>query len=130
MGFCVEEDVLPCPCRNHLLQHPANADIVYTGIELSIGKCSRTALTELHICGGVQLAGLKEAAYLLVPGLGILTPFQHQRSQTCLGKEQRGKHTRRTKAHHHRALRKFPRASGWLIIGNGSDGCPLAAALL
>ena len=107
MGFGVIQNVLPGTKGNKLLQDPANSGIADTGIQFSIRKGPRAALTELDIAFGVQSAVLPESRHLFMTGLRILAPLQNDGALPRLSQNQGGEHTRRAKADDHRPLFRF-----------------------
>ena len=126
----VIENILPCPRRHKLFQNPADSGVIDPGVQLAVGKGSRAALAELDVAFRVQLARLEEFFHLLVAGLGILSPFQHQRLPARQRQNQRGKHSTGAETHHHRAFLRRTGGFGRLVPRRRGDGCPLAAALL
>ena len=130
VGLGVVENVLPCPRRHKLLQNPADSGVIDPGVQLAVGKGSRTALAELDVAFRVQLPRLEEFFHLGVAGCGVLSPLQNQRLPARQRQNQRGKHPPGAEAHHHRP---FFRRTGGLrraVAGCRGDGRPLAAALL
>ena len=115
MGLGVIENVLPCPRRHKLFQNPADSGVVDPGVQLAVGKRSRAALAELDVAFRVQLARLEEFFHLLVAGLGILSPFQHQRLPARQRQNQRGKHPSGAEAHHYRAFLRRTGGFGRLV---------------
>ena len=130
MGLGIEKDVLPCAKFHKSLQNPANPGIIDTGIQLSVGKGARAALAELDIAAGVQLTGGEKPLHFGVAAGRILAPLQNDGALTGHSKDQRRKHTRRTKAHHHRALFKRLYVFRKAVADRGGHRRPLAAALL
>lgn len=59
--------------------------IPYKSIKLSIGKCSRSALSRLHIGGWVKLPCFPEPGYLVCPCVHVLPVFQEHGYVPLLG---------------------------------------------
>ena len=130
MGLGIVEDILPGTGFDELLQDPADPWIVDTGVQLAVGEGTGTTLAELNIASCIQLTGFKELLHLFMAALGILAPLQDQRLQARHRQNEGCKHTCRAKANHNRPLFRLNIGFRHLIIGNGSNGSPLTAALL
>ena len=111
----VIENIRPCPSRHKLFQNPADSGVVDPGVQLAVGKRPRAALAELDVAFRVQLARLEEFFHLLVAGLGILSPFQHQRLPARQCQNQRGQHSTGAATHNHRAFLRRKGGFGRLV---------------
>ena len=128
MGLGVVENVLPGPGLHELLQHPADAGVIDTGVQLAVGEGARAALAELDVAFFVQNPGCKEFFHLFVAGLRVLSPLQNQRLPACQGQNQGGKHPRRAEAHHHGPLVRDGHIFWRFIEGRWGNGGLFAAA--
>ena len=129
MGLGIVEDVFSGTGFYKLLQNPSDSGVIYTGVQLTVGKGSGAAFAKLDIAPGVQLSRFKEMFHRLVPGKGILSPFQHQRLPPCQTENQGGKHPRRAETDDHRPFFRRGRGFGRCVVGNWRKACFLAAGL-
>ena len=130
MGLGIIEDVLSGPCRHELLQNPLNPGIIDAGVQLAVGKGTCAALAELDVTARIQRASCEKGLHLFMPGSGVLAPLQHQRLLSRHGEDQRRKHPRRPKAHHHRPQGGRLPLFGRAVEGNRRHGRPLAGRAL
>ena len=100
MGLGVDQNVLRCAVLYQLFQNKAVADIFCAGIQLTVGKGARAALTELDVAGQVQLTGGPKALYILGAPLHAASPLQQNGLEPRFGQNQCGKKPRRPRAHH------------------------------
>ena len=120
MGLCVNQNVLRRAAGDQLLQNKAVTGVLSAGIQLSVGKRTRAALSKLHVGADVQLSGLPEPFHIRLTLLHGSTPFQKDRLCPGLCQHQRGKQPRRSRAYYHRRkLRRGHRSRQ--SIGRGRD---------
>ena len=102
--LAVVQDFLRRTCRHKFLQHLSASGVFDTGGQFPIGKCPCAPFTELNIVIHIQLSCLPELVHSFLAAVHIAATLQHNGLQTHLCQDQRRKHTRRAKAHNHRAF--------------------------
>ncbi len=78
MGFIhIQDRRVPAELCQYAKHFPVSSRrILYKGIKLSVGKCSCSALPELHIGGRVKLPCFPEPGYPVCPCVHVLPAFQ------------------------------------------------------
>ena len=104
MGLAVVQDFFRRACCHKFLQHLSASRIFDAGGQFPVRKCPCAAFAELDVVIHIQHACLPELVHSFLSAVHIAAPFQHNRLQTHLRQKKCRKHTRRTKAHYHRAF--------------------------
>ena len=99
VGLGVIEHVLPGTVLIELAQHKGDAAVVGAGVQLAVGKGAGAALAELDVVFSVQRAAGAKALDCRDAGVHVPSALEYNGSCSRAGKQQRGKHARRAKAH-------------------------------
>ena len=103
MRLGIIADVLLCTVFYHLFQHELQPGIMDSGVELSVGKRSGTALPELNIAVRIQRPAVEECLSLLRTGLCVRALFDDDGPQPRPGEDQGGKDASRTESYDDRS---------------------------
>ncbi|MPM76164.1 hypothetical protein SDC9_123160 [bioreactor metagenome] len=96
------------------------ADILCAGVQLSVGKSARAALSKLDVGVEVQRPRLEKSLHVFLSLFHWLATLQQDGPQARPGQQQCGEQARRSRAHHHgRKRRQRPRLRE--SIGGGGD---------
>ena len=118
MRLGIKENILSCSRFYKLFQHPADAGIVDTGVQLAVRERTGAAFAKLDIAFGVQFSGFEEMLHLFMAGSRIFTTLQNNGTKSINRQNQGRKHTRRAKTHNHRTVLRQSLRLGNFIIGH------------
>ena len=104
MGLCVIEYALRRAVAHELFEHPADALVPDAGVQLAVGKGTRSALAELHVALGVESAARAEGLHRFPAAFRVLPALEDDGPQPRLGQHKCGKHSGRAEARDHGAL--------------------------